>query len=138
MSDDQPSIIEFSEDINDAEAPDPLPKGEYPFSIRSAERKKSAKGNEYASVTLFIDPDSYPADYTEGNEDGTLLTYNRLMLSDTPQNRYRIRKLCESIGATMGRKLDLNDWVGLNGVAVIDHETYEGELRAVVKKINPA
>jgi hypothetical protein len=59
-------------------------------------------------------------------------------LSDTPQNRYRIRKLCESIGATMGRKLDLNDWVGLNGVAVIDHETYEGELRAVVKKINPA
>ena len=138
MTDSIPSIIEFSEDIGNAEAPVPLPAGDYPFTIRSAERKTSGAGNEYAALGLFIDPEAYPADYTEGNEDGTLLTYNRMMLTDTPQNRYRIRKVLEAIGAKTGKKLDLNDLIGLNGIAVIAHEMYEGENRPQVKKINAA
>lgn len=132
---DTPSIIEFSEDLSNAEAPAPLPKSDYPFEVRSAEKKTSAKGNEFASIVLFIAPEAYPADFTEGNEDGTMLTYNRLMLSDTPQNRYRVRKFLEAVGAKTGKKLDLNDLIGLNGIVSVDHEMYEGENRAVAKKI---
>jgi hypothetical protein len=39
---DTPSVIEFSEDVATAEAPPPLPVGQYPAEIRSAERKTSA------------------------------------------------------------------------------------------------
>jgi len=132
---DTPSIIEFSEDLSNAEQPEPLPKGQYPFEIRAAERKTSGKGNEYAEINLFIDPETYPADYTEGNEDGTILVYRRLQLTDNPQGRYRIRKFLEAVGGKLGKKMDLNDLVGLNGIVEVDHEMFEGENRAVAKRI---
>lgn len=139
MADDNiPSVIKFSEDLSNAEQPDPLPKGDYPAEIRGAERKTSGKGNEYAAVTFYIAPESYPADYTEGNEDGTVLTYNRVMLTDTPQGRYRIRKFLEAVGGKLGKQLDLNDLIGLNASVTVDHEMYEGENRANIKKVNPA
>ncbi len=60
------SIIEYDTDLSEAEAPVPLPAGDYPAEIRSAERKTSAAGNEYINVTFHISPEAYPADYTEG------------------------------------------------------------------------
>lgn len=132
------SIIEFSEDISNAEAPAPLPVGDYPAEIRGAERKTSAKGNPYGSVTFFIAPENYPADFVEGDPDGMTLLYNRVTLDDSPQGRYRMRKFCEAIGAPMGSKVDLNDWVGLTATVSIGHDTYEGETRAVINKVNAA
>jgi len=135
-----PSIIEFSEDISKAEAPVPLPVGEYPFEIRKAEGKVAATtGNKYAAVTLFVSADNYPADYVDGNPDGETLIYRGISLEDTPRARHNIRKFMEAIGAPIkGAKVDMNSWIGLTGVAGVAHEAYEGEDRAVVKSINPA
>lgn len=134
---DQPSIIEFSEDISQQEAPVPLPEGDYPAEIRAAVRKTSAtSGNEYAKITFFIAPESYPADYTEGDPDGMALDYNRLTLQDTPSGRHRIRKFCEAIGAPIPKtKLDLNEWIGRTGTVNIKHGTWEGEPRAEIQKV---
>ena len=132
------SIIEYSEDLGNAEAPVPLPMGDYPAEIRAVERKTSGKGNEYIAVTFHISPDSYPADYTEGSEDGATLTFQRLSPEETTRARYGMKKFAEAIGAPLGKKLDLNDWVGLSAIVSVAHETYEGETRANIKKVNPA
>jgi hypothetical protein len=130
-----PSVLEFSEDIGQQEAPVPLPIGEYPAEIRSAQMKTSAAGNPYASVQFFIAPEAYPADYTEGEPDGMVLTYNRVSTQDTPAGRHRLRKFCEAIGAPTGKKIDLNDWVGRTATVAVQHDTYEGEVRAAIGKV---
>lgn len=129
------SILEFSEDVSQAEPVPPLPVGDYPAEIRAAVQKTSAAGNAYGSVQFFIAPESYPADYTDGNPDGELLTYNRVAIADTPAARHRLRKFLEAIGAKGGKTVDLNDWVGLTATVSITHDTYEGETRAVVSKV---
>lgn len=130
------SILEFSEDLSTAEAPVPLPAGDYTAEIRAAEKKTSATtGNEYGSVTFFIAPEQYPADYTDGDPDGTTLTYNRVSVKDTTAGRYRLRKFCEAIGAKLGKKLDMNEWVGLTATVTVKNSEYEGEPRAEIDRV---
>jgi hypothetical protein len=134
-----PSVIEFSEDIANAEAPVPLPAGDYQAEIRAATQKTSqTSGNPYASVQFFIPPEQYPADFTEGEPDGMLLTFNRVSLQDTPASRHRLRKFCEAIGAPAGKKVDLNEWVGRSATVSVQHDTYEGEQRAAIGKVAAA
>lgn len=134
-----PSVIEFGEDISNAEAPVPLPTGDYAAEIRAATQKISqTSGNPYASVQFFIPPEQYPADYTEGEPDGMVLTFNRCSLQDTPASRHRLRKFLEAIGAPSGKKIDLNEWVGRSATISVQHDTYEGETRAAIGKVTAA
>lgn len=138
MSDEMPSIVEFSSDIADAEAPEPLPIGDYMGAIRAAEVKMSQRDTRYAAVTFFVGPDQYPADYTDGNPDGTTLVYRRVSLEDTPQAKYGLRKFLEAIGAPMGKQIDVNEWVGCEAKLEISHEIYEGLARANVGRVKEA
>lgn len=133
------SIIEFSEDISTAEAPLPLPVGEYIATIEAVETRESAKGNLMIPVTFRISPDDYPADYNaENNPDGVTLRYFRLMAEETPRNKYNLRKFCEAIGAKMGKRIDPSEWLGLTAKLKIRHEKYEGEDRASIESITAA
>lgn len=139
MSEELPSVIEFDEDIAEAEAPVPLPVGDYPAEVRGATHKTgNTSGNPYAAVQFYISSEAYPADYTEGEPDGMLLTFNRVSLQNTPAGRHRLRKFIEAIGAPAGTKIDLNDWVGRTATVTIAHDTYEGEVRAQIQKVTPA
>lgn len=135
---DVPSVFEYSEDISNAEAPVPLPVGDYPAEIRAAERKTSSKGNDYAAVQFFIAPEAYPADYSEGEPDGMILTFMRIGFQDTPAGRHRMRKFTEAIGAPGGTKVDVNDWIGRSATVSIVHDEYEGEKRAAIAKVTAA
>ena len=132
------SIIEYAEDLSAAEAPVPLPAQDYVATIRSAEQKTSAAGNEYINVTFYIDPDQYPVDFTEGNPDGETLTFGRISPANETRARWGMRKFVEAIGAKPGKKIDLNDWIGLSASVTVVHDTWEGETRAQIKKVNPA
>lgn len=131
------SIVEFSSDVSEQDAPKPLPVGDYPASIRGAESATSqSSGKRYAKVQFFIAPEHYPADYTEGDPDGTTLTYNLVSLEDTPKGRYSVKRFCEAIGAQVpGRRLDLSEWVGLEARLSITHRTYEDQLQANIAKV---
>ena len=134
-----PSIIAYSEDIAEAEPPVPLPVGDYPADIRKVEQKESGAGNMYAAVSFYIKPEDYPADYDASNApDGTILIYRRVSLEDNPQSRWRMRKFLNAIGATPSRNIDLNDWIGLTAVIGLGRDTWEGEPRAQVERVNPA
>lgn len=138
MSSEVASIIEYDVDLDEAEAPVPLPKGDYVGEIRGAEEKISGKGNKYINVTFFFDADQYPADYTEGNPDGTILSYGRLSSENSTRARYQMKKFVESIGGTMGKKIDLNSWLGLSAKCTVVNEDYEGVAQAKISKVSEA
>lgn len=129
------SIIEYASDLAEAEAPVPLPPGDYPAEVRAAEIKTSAKGNRYVEVTFYIAPEAYPADYTEGNQDGMPLQYGRLSPGGDQRSRWGMKKFCEAIGAELGRTLDLNDWMGKSAIVRVVNEEFEGEQRAKIKSV---
>ena len=132
------SIIEYDIDLDEAEAPVPLPKGDYIGEIRGAEIKTSAKGNDYVNVTFMIPADQYPADYTEGNPDGTVLSFGRLSPANDTRSRYSMKKFVEAIGATAGKALDLNDWLGKTAQLTVTNEDYEGVPQARISKVGAA
>lgn len=136
------SIIEYEEDLGEAEAPVPIPEGDYPALIRGA-AKKMSKGDvpkEYVDVTFFINADQYPPDYTEGDPEGLLLNYGmgRLPTAGDTKSRWRMKKFCEAIGAELGRKLDLNSWLDKPAIVTIKHEEYEGVQQARIVKVAAA
>ena len=129
-------ILDFSEDLATVEAPNPLPIGQYPGEIIAAERKTSnTSGNTYAAIQFRISADNYPADFTDGDPDGMVLSYNRLLMEDTPQARWRWRKFLEAVGGRLGRQVDLSDLLGLTAMLDIGHDKYEGENRAQITRV---
>lgn len=139
MTDEVMSIVEFSEDISEAEAPEPLPAGEYPATIRGAEIKISQRGTKYAAVTFVVSPDEFPADYpVENAPDGKVIVYRRCSMEDNPQARYMLKQFCESIGATASKRIDVNEWMGLNAMIQVENEEYEGVMREQIARVNAA
>lgn len=112
--DNDTNVFVYSEDLSNAEAPNPLPKGSYPAEVRSAsiEDSKSKPGKKNLKLGLYIAPESYPADYLDGNPDGmTLATYQPL--DDSTRGRYRMKKFLETFGLKTTRKnVDPNDFMG--------------------------
>jgi hypothetical protein len=124
------SVYEYSQDIASAEAPPPLPTGEYRASVRSIEAAISkSSGKPMAVLTYYISPDQYPADYTEGNADGETLTFYA-PLEDTPRNRFRLRKFCEMHGVVASRRINLPDFIGQDVILNVSHEDYQGMPQA--------
>lgn len=137
MADDDMMILEFSEDIGDAEAPEPLPVGDYRGTIEQVEVRVSQTDRRYVAVTFRVSPDEYPADYPlENAPDGKMLTYRRVPAEDDRQSRFRLRQFCESIGAAMAKQINPQEWIGLEAVLTIDHDTYEGITRENVARVN--
>src|SRR3954453_644268 len=130
------SILEFSEDITNSAPPAPLPPGPYPAEIIGAQKRvSSTSGKEYAQIIFRINAEAYPADYTEGDPDGTPLSYNRLQVDDSANSRHRWRVFLEKCGGPLGRTVDLNALIGLTATVEINHNEYEGEQRAQIARI---
>lgn len=139
MTSENENILSYGEDIADAEAPPPLPDGEYPAEIRNATTAVSkTSGNTMVPVTIHISPDDYPSDYpVEFNPDGVTLTSYRLIYDDTVRGRFRMKKFCEAIGATTGKHINPSDWIGKKVLVTVGHEEYEGEQRNNIQKFSP-
>lgn len=136
--DDTVTIVEFSSDISEAEAPEPLPVGEYAATIKQCDvRISTNSGNKYAAVQFHVSPEEYPADYpADIAPDGKIITYRRLVMEDNQLARFNVRKFCEAIGATMSKKIDVSEWVGLEARIQIGHDTYEGVTREQIERVS--
>jgi hypothetical protein len=132
------SIVEFSVNLKDQEAPEPLPAGEYTGVIRKAEVKESQRGTMYGAVSFHIGADQYPADFSDGSDDGLTLVYRRVGLEDNPQARYGTKRFLEAIGAPLSKKIDVNEWVGMEAAIDVVLDTYEGVTRATIDRVRAA
>ena len=138
MSEEMSSIVEFSLDLNKQDAPEPLPSGRYTGVIRNAEVKDSQRGTLYGAVSFHIGADQYPVDYKDGGDDGLTLVYRRVGLEDNPQARYGAKRFIEAIGAPLGKKIDVTEWVGMEAALEVEHDEYEGVVRAVISRVHAA
>ena len=139
MSEELDSVVHYSVDLNEQEAPPPLPTGEYRGVVRAAEKKESQRGTMYAAVSFHISPDQYPADFADdANPDGMTLVYRRCSLEDNPQARYGARQFIEAIGGVLAKDVDVAEWVGLEGALEVEHDTFEGVTRAAIKRVRAA
>jgi hypothetical protein len=131
------SIIEYTDDIDDAEAPLPLPEGTYEAEIKAVEAKYSGNNKKYAAVSFYISPDTYPADYPlEEAPDGLVLIFRKLSLENNKMARFNIKRFIQNVGAPpVGRSLDLTQWVGLKAKILVKHDTWEGTVRPTVDKV---
>lgn len=135
-----PSVIEYAEDVDDAEAPEPLPDGDYPATVEKVEMKVGAtSGKNYLAVTFRISTDEFPADFDVNNApEGLVISYNRLSPDDTIAARFRMKKFIRAIGATGGRQINLMEWVGLNATLHLSHREYEGVPQNDIKSVKAA
>ena len=138
MSEELSSIVTFSVDLNKQEAPEPLPPGAYVGVIRKAEVKESQRGTMYGAVAFHIGSDQFPADFKDGPDDGLTLIYRRVGLEDNPQARYGTKRFIEAIGAPLSKKIDVNEWVGMEASLHVGLATYEGVTRAVIDRVRAA
>ena len=138
MANDLSSIVEFSIDLKKQEAPEPLPPGAYVGVIRKAEVKESQRGTMYGAVSFHIGSDQFPAAFKDGPEDGLTLIYRRVGLEDNPQARYGTKRFIEAIGAPLSKKIDVNEWVGMEAALDVTLDTYEGVTRAVIDRVRAA
>lgn len=132
-----PSIVTFSEDVATQKAPDPLPAQSYPAEIVNAVIKLSKSGNRYVEVQVKVDPSAYPADFVDGNPDGTSLFYRRVTVEDTPASRYRLGQFTMKCGLPkIGRELNVTDWMGRPVRVDVKHERgQDGLLYAVADSL---
>lgn len=135
MTEELTSVVEFDSDISVAEQPKPLPAGIYNAVISGATVKTSKSGNRYASVMMKIPADEYPADYIDGNKEGTSLSYNRLVLENTQAAKWQLRQFCQKVGASMSNRIDVTEWLGLSAKVEVVNEMYEGVLRASIARV---
>ncbi len=137
MNDDLGSIIEYTDDIDDAEAPLPFPEGSYDAEVKAVEAKYSSNNKKYAAISFFIPVEAYPADYPlEEAPDGLVLIYRKLSLENNKMSRFNLKRFIQNLGAPpVGRSLDLSQWVGLRAKIIVKHDTWEGTTRPTVDKI---
>ena len=129
------SVIEFDEDLNNVEAPKPLPAGQYAATILSAEPMMSKNGeHKMAKVTWSIPAEEYPADYVDGNPAGTQLT-QYLMLDNTARAKFALKRFVQAIGAPLSNTVDLTTWLGLAARVEVTNEPIEDTLTARLKKV---
>ncbi len=138
MANDLSSIVEFSIDLKKQQAPEPLPPGAYVGVIRKAEIKESQRGTMYGAVSFHIGSDQFPVDFKDGPDDGLTLIYRRVGLEDNPQARYGTKRFIEAIGAPLSKKIDVNEWVGMEAALDVVLDTYEGVTRAVIDRVRAA
>ena len=130
------SIMRFSQDIASAEAPPPLPARQYKAEVIGASvRPAASSGVNYLNLQFRIPAEEYPADYPDGDPDGTVLYYNRVSTDDKPRNRYLMRRLMERIGGPLSQEIDCNALIGLTCNVEVVHQEYEGEMRASISKL---
>lgn len=131
------SILDFSTDIADAEAPVALPAGDYPAKIVAAEVGTSnSSGKKRVDVTFRITPEDFPADYEDAESfaDGKDV-HAYVSVEDNKASRFRLKKFLQSIGAPMTSRLDVNDWIGKSAVITIEADEYEGVERERFRKV---
>ena len=133
------NLIEFSQDIADAEAPVPLPPGTYEATCVGAVPSISkSSGNPTLPLQYKITEDQFPADFDAGGQQELTFTFNRLTTRDTAQDRFRMKNMCIAHGVPMSNRIDPNDFVGQRvRLEIVTGLDLEGNPRADISKVLP-
>lgn len=131
------SLIQFSQNIAEAEAPPPLPPGDYEGICVSAQPGISkSSGNPMLPLKYKITSEQFPVDFDAQGQDELDLTYNRLTTRDNAGDRFRMKNMCIAHGVAMSNNIDPNDFIGTKVRLTIENKPdLEGNPRAEISRI---
>lgn len=133
------NILELDMNLEDFEDFEPLPPGNYPAEVRSAEMRISEKGNEYYYCTIIINPNDFPADYDVANApDGLILVYARMQKPDANNRRSitQIKNWYRALGLKMKTNIiDPETWVGHKLMVNLGLSEFQGEVRNDIRSV---
>lgn len=137
---DMPSIMQFGQNIADVTAPDPLPKGEYKATVKSASIKdsKNKEGKQYVEVLFHIPTSEFPADFDESNApDGANIAYRRVPYAQDRRAMFAVKRFCEALNVPMSNQIDVNDFVDRIAKVKVDwSKDLEGVDRAEIVSVS--
>ena len=131
------SIIDFGVDLSTVEAPKPLPAGVYDAVIQTAEltkTKNSEDPKDMLKVTYSISADQYPADYVDGNPNGTTLT-QYFVADKSVRSMFALKRFLLAIGAPISNQLDATTLIGLPAKIEVANQLWEGMETARVARV---
>lgn len=138
MSDEE-SIVELDQNLDSYADFELLPKASYLATCSLAEKRVSDSGNEYYYTNWVIAPEDYPDDYDKENApEGTTLNYSRVQVPKSTDRRSitNVKKLMRAIGIELKTKvIDPEQWVGKQAKLVVGIDTYNGERRNQIIRI---
>jgi hypothetical protein len=106
-------ILNFSQNIADAEPPPQLPAGEYKCVCTAAQDKIAASsGNPMLTLTLQVPSSEFPADFDVGEGVDALTFTLNVVARDIPADRWRMKNTCKAFGVPLASTIDPNDFVG--------------------------
>lgn len=132
-------LLNFSENIADAEAPPQLPAGEYKVICIAAQDKVAvSSGNNMLTLTLQVPRSEFPADFDPGDGVDELTFTMNVVARDIPADRWRMKKTCQAFGVAASNSIDPNDFVGREARARVRMGTdLEKNPRAEVGSVLP-
>lgn len=142
MVDELGSILNYSDDLADAEAPSALPAGDYPAQIVKTELKSQSADPSKSSVGIhwLIKPEDYPADYADGDSYPEGKTVRQYLSAEQDKNsRFRMRKFCEGIGVPLTSSINIEDWVGKSAILTLGKaRPFQDIMQENISKVSPA
>ena len=109
--------------------------GRYRLRVAAdAEMKEGPKGAYLNWRFEFADPNVKPVD-PEAKKVGTIFEITTLKKGDNAQ--FRLKQLCDALGRTWG-DFDTSELIGHEFEAEVDIETYQENIKNVVKRYIPA
>jgi hypothetical protein len=121
----------LSVDFTDVETRVLIPEADYHAKVKKAEAKDSSSSNSQYIEWQFSIVDDNP------KVNGQTVYYITSLL---PQALWNLRNLLETLGVETPdseMELELEEYVGLELMIHVEHETYEGKTRARVTEFTP-
>jgi hypothetical protein len=128
------SMLEFDVNLAEVEAPKPLPAGIYDAVVQTAEIVVSKSEKDMIKVTFNISADQYPADYVDGNPEGTTLTHY-VMAEKTPRSMFALKRFLLALGAPLSNSIDPSTLIGLPAKVEVRNELWEGMETARIARL---
>lgn len=143
--DDILDVVELEENLEDAEAPELLPPGNYNGEIVMVDRRTSQRtGRDYWAFEIHIPTDEFPSGFDHENyPEGARVYWQPLMVPVRGDRRamYNAKVFLEKLGlSSKTTRLDPNEWMGASVKAKIQHtlNPNTGEKRLECKGIEAA
>ena len=128
------SMLEFDVNLAEVEAPKPLPAGIYDAVVQTAEIVVSKSEKDMIKVTFNISADQYPADYTDGNPNGTVLTHF-VMADRSVRSMFALKRFLLALGAPLSNSIDPSTLIGLPAKVEVRNELWEGMETARIARL---
>lgn len=128
------SMLEFDVNLAEVEAPKPLPAGIYDAVVQTAEIVVSKSEKDMIKVTFNISADQYPADYVDGNPEGTTLTHY-VMAEKTLRSMFALKRFLLALGAPLSNSIDPSTLIGLPAKVEVRNELWEGMETARIARL---